>query len=80
MSKIANDLIEAYKGYYEDELERDHSREWPNGPVTLETYTFNWVDVKIRSHTSKERLEVYLHWNGIIGYTNRIWEITQGEL
>lgn len=72
MSEISNDLIEAYKGYYEDELEQVVP--WTDAAVN------SWVIDKIRSHTPKERLEVYLEWNGILGYSSRIWEITQGEL
>ncbi|HEX9429604.1 MAG TPA: hypothetical protein VF944_04435 [Candidatus Bathyarchaeia archaeon] len=71
---IHNDLVEAYKGFYEDEIARDE-------PVGGEFYNLvdEWVEAKIRSHTPKERLEVYLEWNGIIGYTGRIWSIAQGE-
>jgi len=75
-NNISNDLIEAYKGYYEDDEGR---RFWSNG-IFQETLYLEWVVLKIKSHSSKERLNVYLEWNGIIGYTSRIWEITQGEL
>lgn len=69
MPRIANDLIEAYEGYYEDEC--TPTGELPNAEAVLN---------RILSHSPKERLEVYLEWNGILGYTDRIWEISQGEL
>lgn len=76
MTQISNDLIEAYKGYYE----REYEFEWDeNIPELDEPYT-EWCKNKIQGDSPKERLEVYLEWNGILGYTNRIWEIAQGEL
>lgn len=65
-SPVGNDLIEAYKGYYAE-------HEDPNS-------TEQDVIKHIQSHTPKERLEVYLEWNGIIGYTGRIFEIATGEV
>lgn len=70
--QISNDLIEAYKGYYEDEIRQSS---YP----TLGDY-LQAIATKIQQHSPKERLEIYLEWNGILGYTSRIWEITQGEL
>lgn len=64
--EISNDLREAYKGYYED----SH-----NNPPSD-----RWVEETIATHTPKERLDVYLTWNGIIGWTSRIFEIATGEL
>lgn len=72
-SKIGNDLIEAYKGYYEDEWRPTQD------PQNQEDYD-TWVRARIATDTPKERLGVYLEWNGIFGYTNRIWKISQGEL
>lgn len=71
MEKFSNDLMAAYGGTYERE---DYPEAW-----TDEQYRQAIAD-KIKSHTPKERLAVYLNWNGIIGYTGRIWEIAQGEL
>lgn len=69
---FSNDLIEAFRGYYESEwaLLKDQSEE---------NIRFH-IEMTIAMKTCKERLEIYLEWNGIIGYTSRIWEITQGEL
>lgn len=76
MSKICNDLIEAYKGFYEDEL---ISKE--RIPTDQENAAFEVKMIeRIRSNSPKERLDTYLQWNGIIGWTNRIWELSQGEL
>lgn len=77
MNKICNDLIEAYKGYYEDEIIRDYNQQQP---IEMAGWESHWVANKIQSHSPKERLEVYLEWNGILGWTNRIWEISQGEI
>lgn len=69
--RIGNDLIEAYKGSYERE----------DYPETMTDIEYDQVIYdKINGHTPKERLAVYLNWNGIIGWTDRIWELSQGEL
>lgn len=79
--KIGNDLIEAYKGYYE----KESILPWTNaeaGYVLMgpDAAIDKWVREKIESDSPKERLAIYLEWNGILGYTNRIWELSQGEL
>lgn len=63
-------LIEAYEGYYEDEMAKDltHVIEEPE-------HSREWVLRKMWNHTSKERLEIYLHWNGIIGWTDQILKV-----
>ena len=66
---IANDLIEAYEGIYEDRL-----AEMPAGERE------EWIKEKIIGHSNKERLETYLSWNGILGFANRIYEISTGEM
>lgn len=79
--KISNDLVEAYKGRYEDESVRPWTR--AESGYTLmgpDEAIDKWVREKIASHTPRERLEVYLEWNGILGYTDRIYEIATGEL
>lgn len=72
---IGNDLIEAYKGYYEDEWMYEQG-EYQVDP----TIPDEWVIEKIMCHTPKQRLEVYLEWNGLIGYYSRIYELATGEL
>lgn len=67
---IGNDLIEAYMGYYENEWHAD----------TPEDVRREGVIKTIIDSTPKQRLEVYLEWNGILGYTNRIYELATGEL
>lgn len=57
-----NDLIEAYLGYYEDEIAN----------VTDKT---EWAQRKILADSPKQRLETYCTWNGIIGYAGRMYEI-----
>lgn len=73
MANIGNDLIEAYKGYYENEW---HPTEDPQNQKDYDVYVRN----RIEADSPKERLEVYLEWNGILGYTNRIFELATGEL
>ena len=65
---IHNDLIKAYEGYYDDSLKKE-----------LEYEGYKDVEEMIRAHSPKKRLEVYLEWNGILGWTGRIWDISQGE-
>lgn len=60
-------LIEAYEGFYEKELSHVSEDKRALGVASL-----------IYAHTPKERLAVYLTWNGILGYTETIWAITQG--
>ena len=66
---ISKDLLEAYKGYYETDLE-----------LSLKLNGYKDIEDMIRSHSPQRRLEVYLEWNGIIGYANRAFEIATGEL
>ena len=57
-------LIEAYVGYYGDDMLN----------VSKET-----VLPLIKAHSPKERLAVYLTWNGILGFTDEIYSIaTEG--
>lgn len=70
--KIHNDLIEAYIGLYEDEFIGDAALSTRESQVA-------WASDKIRRDPPKERLAVYLQWNGIIGYTGRIYDIATGE-
>lgn len=74
MTTIHNDLVEAYEGFYEDEMANDLTV-----PMEEPEDTRAWVEAKIRGHSARERLEVYLEWNGILGYTGRIWDISQGK-
>ena len=77
---IGNDLIEAYKGFYEDELNIFGAAKAKETGLSAETHIDLKVQLMIKSHTPKERLDTYLQWNGILGWTNRIWELSQGEL
>lgn len=65
------DLIEAYKGYYEDNWDTKRTAGEP---------TRGWCIDKIKADTPRERLEVYCHWNGIIGFSSRLFEIATGEI
>lgn len=78
MFKVRNDLIEAYKGYYEDDREMLH-KFTSDGVFQMDLFD-EWVRMKIVSDSPKERLERYLEWNGISGYTNSIYEIAHGSI
>lgn len=87
--RIGNDLIEAYTNTYEDDLhvqynaytEQEISK--AGGTATVESHE-SWIRdqvvTMIRNHSAQERLEIYLTWNGILGYSNRIYAIATGEL
>lgn len=72
---ISEDLIEAYSGVYEDEMASDLT-------VLMEEpeHETEWVVSKILSDTPQRRLEVYMEWNGIIGYSDRAYELATGQL
>lgn len=79
---FSNDLVEAYKGYYEEEITLDRleklgadvSEEYKAWFETL------WAEKKIVSHGPEQRLIIYCEWNGIIGYATRLFEIATGEI
>jgi hypothetical protein len=80
IQNIHNDLREAYLGTYEDDFDRDWTNNLPDvGELSRDDYVNMHIDGRIREHTAKERLDVYLTWNGILGWTGRIWDISQGE-
>ena len=67
-------LVEAYKGYYEDEY--DATQQHADGASSLESAAFDgWIANKIENDSPRDRLHVYLQWNGIIGYTDEIYQI-----
>ena len=83
MFKIGKDLVEAYVGYYEDEWEAELYEEVGGANVSDEDHK-SWMlsraTKEIINHTPKRRLEIYLEWNGIIGYSGRIYELATGHL
>lgn len=71
---IANDLIEAYIGYHE--LDEAVAYERDGTPIYLLTYQRDVVAAFLYLYDDNQtRLEVYCHWNGIIGYSKRLYEI-----
>ena len=70
MNAICNDILEAYRNKYD-------RGDFPD--ITDEAYEESIVKM-IVSHTPKQRLETYLEWNGIIGYTHRIFDIANGKV
>lgn len=82
---IHHGLVEAFRGVNEDDWKRYHSavrtqrdRDYEMTEVGL------WVEemtiVYALGAAPKVKLETYLQWNGILGYTETIWEIAMGEV
>lgn len=67
---LPRSLIEAYEGYYEDEMARDLT-----SPMEEPEHVREWVLTRIYNHNPRERLAIYLEWNGILGWTNQIIHI-----
>jgi hypothetical protein len=77
-------LIEAYKGYYDGEMEALEAYEAYLTTCEGEAESYDgwfatWIADKIASDGPKDRLAIYLEWHGILGYTETIWAISQGE-
>ncbi len=62
-----HELIEAYQGYYEDAIESVEDKR-------------AWAVRKILADSPKERLHVYLEWNGILGYTESIYKVAASAM
>jgi hypothetical protein len=85
-------LVEAYKNYFETEIQQDFDRvsnamaddltisEAVLAQMDFETFEKKRVREIILAHTPRERLAVYLEWNGIQGYTDTIYEISVGDV
>lgn len=77
-TKVPHYLIEAYEGYYDDDMQDEFSRS-PTGAgdfsVTYKEWSREWVLAKIHEHTPREQLKVYLEWNGILGWQSKIENI-----
>lgn len=82
------DLIEAYIGRYEDDPEYRSRYETYSSfmvekgwvPPTYESWMEGQVTPLIEQASPEDRLEHYLTWNGILGYTSSIYAIATGEL
>lgn len=83
MFKIGNDLIEAYTGFYEDHYMDEYRGEFPGRNPSGDEYNewaINRATQQIINNTPEQRLKIYLEWNGIIGYSNRIYKLATGHL
>lgn len=90
--KIDLALRLAYLGRYEDVLHHEYIRakiahdESQAGLEEVrvfepyEDWAANWVETKILSDSIRDRLETFLQWEGIIGYTDTILRIAQGGI
>jgi hypothetical protein len=78
--KIHGGLIEAYNGYYEDErvVQQDDGSFKEVAAFSKEEWN-TWIQWKIIHDSPLERLERYLEWNGIQGYTETVYNIAMGK-
>ena len=60
--RIPHCLYEAYEGYYKDEMAGDPED------------TREWIIDKIAGHNPRERLSIYLHWNGVTNWDQQIFD------
>lgn len=60
---IPHYLIEAYKGYHDDELPGCEGR----------------MIALIQQDPPKRRLKIYLEWEGILGYTDIVFDLATTE-
>ena len=80
---LHNGLRQAFLGVHEDEL----GRQWDDiGSYEVDWVLadkVHWIDLQSETlalgATPKYRLETYLEWNGILGFTETIWAIAQGD-
>lgn len=80
---MRNDLLQAYIGVHEDKREtrecyETHARirnALGLRPLPFPFWFGDYCKHLINEATPRERLETYLEWNGIIGYTQAIFEI-----
>lgn len=85
---ISRDLREAYKGYYENDsfVRQEYEDEFHDsieeglGIPSFEYWLNSWAEYKCEADTPKRRLEIYCEWNGIIGYSSRLFAIATGEV
>jgi hypothetical protein len=79
---IHGGLLEAYLGYYEEEWQNEFA-DSPAGAgdfsVTFKEWLNRRATTQITEDSPKQRLDIYLEWNGILGYTETIWDISQGQ-
>jgi hypothetical protein len=79
---MRSDLIEAYVGVHEADLRRAHAVTFASSPE-VQDFT-QWAEGKvpamIRAETPLERLDTFLQWHGILGFTRSIFAIANGEM
>lgn len=78
---IHNDLVEAYLGYHEDDLvaEYAHLKQGESDMQAYDQWVLATIEKRVRNDSPRDRLATYLEWNGILGYTGRIFEIATGQ-
>jgi hypothetical protein len=77
---ISGHLLEAYKNYYEEELAQEYATVADVSLESHEVFSRRRVREIILEHTPKQRIEVYLEWNGILGYADTIFDICRGDV
>lgn len=82
-------LREAYEGYYEEDMEVvraynvqcDYRINRNEDVSSYEEFLSEWCHRRCLGDTPLQRLEVYCHWNGLIGYADILYELaTRGDV
>lgn len=79
---VMSALIEAYLGVHEGDLRKAHA-EAHKGAFDVQAYdqwTRSRVIWQIAHDDNRTRLETYLLWNGIIGFTSTIFAIATEDM
>lgn len=84
--RIHGGLLAAYEGVLEDEIAYGYksycSAEIAAGATTLQDVSQWGKDYATRAilaDSPRKHLEVYLQWNGILGYSGTIWDLAHGR-
>jgi hypothetical protein len=84
VSRFHNGLLSAFRGVHEEDFEGQWEQLARAKPAWQLMDKTHWVDLRCNvlalGATDKARLETYLEWNGILGYSDTIWAISQGEV
>lgn len=82
---IPHYLLEAYVGYFEEDREmfqryeahKDQRKALGLAALTYDDWRIEYCRAIILEHTPRQRLNIYLEWNGILGFASQIWTICE---
>jgi len=89
-TKVHGGLLAAYEGVLEDEIaygyksyvdaeEAAAKGQYAVAVQSLEQWGRDYATRAILADSPRKHLEVYLQWNGILGYSSIIWELAHGR-